>query len=139
MSELPIDLLRRTPPGSRAGDPAPVDDLGIDLDRRHPSSRPIRCRACRSIVTSAEERTDVDGAHLHSRTNPHGATFTFGCFQAAEGAATVGEASHEATWFVGRPWRFALCRQCGAHLGWRWEGERGGFFGLIVERLLEEG
>ncbi|MDF1551421.1 MAG: cereblon family protein [Deferrisomatales bacterium] len=72
---------------------------------------------------------------MHDRTNPFGVAFTFGCFTEAPGAEPVGEATTRHSWFAGQAWRLALCRACGIHLGWQFEGDAPGFFGLILDRL----
>lgn len=95
----------------------------------------IRCARCEAEITRPDERVSRGGAHLHDRINPSGHVFRFGCFASAPGARVEGETSLEATWFAGHAWRFAACAACGAHLGWRWEGPSGTFFGLILAAL----
>lgn len=99
--------------------------------------RALLCAACTLPLTSDGERIDIDGAHEHTRINPHGYVFHFGCFRAAPGCATLGIPTTEDTWFRRYAWRFAHCRGCGMHIGWRFDGEGGGFFGLVLDRLIE--
>lgn len=99
--------------------------------------RALLCAACTLPLTTDGERIELDGAHEHTRINPHGYVFHFGCFRAAPGCATLGVPTTEDTWFRGYAWRFAHCRGCGMHLGWRFDGEAGGFFGLVLDRLIE--
>lgn len=93
------------------------------------------CACCRHPVTGQEQRIAMLGAHAHTCTNPQGLTFHLGCFREAPGAAAVGPATTEHTWFPGYAWRVAACARCGVHLGWRFEGSDGGFYGLIVKQL----
>jgi hypothetical protein len=86
-------------------------------------------------VTAEDERAVVEGEHVHRRTNPAGIEFEFGCFLAAPGARVVGEPTLEFTWFAGRAWAYSLCRRCGTHLGWHFEGRDPAFHGLILDRL----
>ncbi len=95
----------------------------------------VHCRACGALITSEAFLVSVAGQALHHRTNPVGVAFTFGCFASAPGAEPVGEATTLHSWFAGQAWRLALCLVCGAHLGWRFEGEGPAFFGLILDRL----
>lgn len=95
----------------------------------------LRCRLCRGPVTAEDDRTVVEGEHVHRRTNPAGIEFEFGCFLAAPGAQVVGEPTFEFSWFAGRAWAYSLCRGCGAHLGWHFEGRDPAFHALILDRL----
>ena len=96
------------------------------------------CVRCRHLITAQEQRIDVNGAHRHTCTNPHGLTFDIGCFREAPGCAALGEATTEFTWFPGYAWRIADCAKCGAHLGWSFTSLGGGFYGLILNRLTSE-
>jgi hypothetical protein len=63
--------------------------------------------------------------------------FRIGCFQTAGGCGVTGTATTEFTWFPGFSWEIAYCRACLDHLGWYFSSAgRGGFFGLILDRLL---
>lgn len=95
----------------------------------------LRCRLCRGPVTAEDDRAVVEGEHVHRRTNPAGIEFEFGCFLAAPGAQVVGEPTFEFSWFAGRAWAYSLCRGCGTHLGWHFEGLDPAFHGLILDRL----
>ena len=131
----PEPALRR----ARRGPAAPV--RGARPQRRSGHAPPelpggrVHCRACGSPVTTEAYLLAVDGQEVHHRTNPAGVGFTFCCFAAAPGAEPVGEATTRHSWFAGQAWRLALCLACGAHLGWRFEGEGTAFFGLILDRL----
>jgi hypothetical protein len=95
----------------------------------------LRCRACGHPVTEDAERVSVSGSHVHTRTNPAGIEYCFGCFGAAPGCAVLGAATDEHTWFPGCRWRIAVCGSCGEHLGWSFSGVQR-FFGLILARLV---
>lgn len=100
----------------------------------------IKCSACRSKVTEASARAEIDGRHRHTFFNPHGLVFDIGCFSRAAGCAPVSPPTTEFTWFPGYAWRIVVCRSCGVHLGWSYHSESGGgtFFGLILDLLVEE-
>jgi hypothetical protein len=113
------------------------------IDRKEESTRAgpgarLRCRACGNPITDNGQRRSVDGSHSHTRTNPAGVQFTFGCFREAPGCRCLGAASTEHTWFTGCRWRIAACGGCGEHLGWSFDGAES-FFGLILMRLVGEG
>ncbi len=96
------------------------------------------CRACGRVITRSSERTEVDGAHLHTFANPHGIVYQIGCFRAARGCSLVGSATDDFTWFKGYRWRVAVCGSCLAHLGWLYaRSSAGQFFGLILDHLVE--
>jgi len=108
-------------------------------DRKEKLEKRLFCAACRLPVTDQNQRIAMLGAHAHSCINPHGLTFHIGCFREAPGCAVAGEATTEHTWFPGYAWRIAACARCGTHLGWRFEGKNGGFYGLIVRQLTSAG
>ncbi|BAV32738.1 hypothetical protein SCL_0416 [Sulfuricaulis limicola] len=97
------------------------------------------CAACRHPVTHQDQRIPVQGAHEHHCTNPHGIAYHISCFREAPGCAPIGEATTEFTWFPGYAWRIALCTNCRAHLGWRFQSPDDYFHGLIVARLTSAG
>lgn len=99
------------------------------------SRRWLHCRRCGYRITREEDRMEFLGGHQHTRTNPHGITFHFGSFGAAEGCRVTGEPVAAFTWFAGFYWRIALCGGCGVHLGWKFEAPDLIFFGLVLERL----
>ncbi len=102
--------------------------------------RPIRCARCAQLVSTADQRFDQAGAHTHRFENPAGMVFEIGCFRSAPGCRSVGQATLEWTWFSGHAWSMALCVQCASHLGWAYGpgGTGDAFFGLILDRLVEE-
>ncbi len=120
----------------------PGDDLGEDTDFESilglASAKRLICRACRSPVTADEHRIEIEGSHVHCRTNPAGIDFEFGCFDEAFGTVAIGQATAEFTWFAAHTWRYVTCMYCGEHLGWLFEGEDSRFYGLILDRLDEE-
>ena len=118
--------------GGLLGEPALKDAADAFLQRW------LRCRLCREPVTAEDDRAVVEGEHVHRRTNPAGIEFEFGCFLAAAGAQVVGEPTFEFSWFAGCAWNYSLCRGCGTHLGWHFEGRDPAFHGLILDRLEVE-
>jgi len=96
----------------------------------------IRCADCGHTITSDAHRIEVNGALEHRFMNPSGYVFDIEVFRAADGCAHEGEPSSEFTWFKGYDWRYALCGECGLHLGWRFEAAGlDAFHGLIANRL----
>ena len=97
------------------------------------------CARCRRLVTRGRWRLAMGGSHEHVVFNPAGIVFRVLCFKEAPGAVAAGEASADFSWFGGYSWRLALCAGCGAHLGWRYEGDGPPaiFFGLIKPMLVE--
>jgi len=99
--------------------------------------RKLRCRACQNVITDEGQRVSIDGEHVHSRVNPAGISFCFGCFRSAPGCSALGVASEEFSWFTGCRWKVAVCSGCGDHLGWSFNGSRS-FYGLILARLVAD-
>lgn len=111
-------------------------ERATDLDGT--AGRRLLCSVCAAPITTEAHRTTIADQHVHGRTNPAGVHFTFGCFSAAPGAGTAGIPTREHTWFAGYAWCFALCGSCSTHLGWRFTGNKGSFFALILDRLRPE-
>lgn len=101
------------------------------------SDEAIHCKVCGKAVTSRDEKIAVQGSHTHTFFNPAGVVFELGCYSAASGCYSAGEATSEFTWFANYVWRFALCRGCKSHLGWFFETSESSFFGLILVNLKE--
>jgi len=99
----------------------------------------LLCRNCGNIVTKAAYRIDKNGKHQHTFTNPGGYLFCIGCFSKAPGSINHGEPTDEFSWFSGFCWRYTLCMKCFNHLGWHFQDLNEGFYGLILERLVETG
>jgi hypothetical protein len=95
---------------------------------------PLRCARCGQVITRERYRTAVNGQHAHTRINPYGFIFHFGCFAEAEGCLVRGPPTAENSWFAGYVWEFAHCAACHTHLGWAFHGD-GSFFGLLLDRL----
>ena len=121
-----------TLPGDLGADQDVEDVLGTSSPRR------LVCAVCAEPVTADEHRIAVEGRHRHRRSNPAGIDYEFGCFSRAPGAIAVGSPTSEHTWFAGLSWRIAICRGCGVHLGWRFDGTSSAFHGLILDRLEAE-
>jgi hypothetical protein len=95
---------------------------------------PLLCASCGHAITRECHRTTVNGRHAHTRVNPYGYVFHFGCFAQAEGCRVLGPPTAEDSWFPGFVWEYASCAACRAHLGWAFHGESD-FFGLLLDRL----
>lgn len=104
--------------------------------QQKPHKKAILCRTCQQPITDFEQRIEIQGAHQHSYQNPVGILFNIACFRQATGCQKYGIATLEHTWFAGFRWRFAVCSQCHAHLGWFYQNETEAFYGLIIEQLM---
>ncbi|MBI3183244.1 MAG: hypothetical protein HYZ28_13990 [Myxococcales bacterium] len=114
------------------GDPA-----ATAKDEGPGEERALVCVACAHPITHEGCRVEVGGSHRHTRLNPAGTLFHFGCFSRAEGCVVSGPPTLEHTWFPGHAWQYASCARCRAHVGWFFMGDRT-FFGLILDRLAGE-
>ena len=117
--------------------PASDTDIGVQ-EMELPQDAPIRCAACMGAVAVATDRIEVNGAHVHTFANPHGLVFEIGCFHDAFGCVAVGLPTDEFTWFSGFFWQMAFCRTCLTHMGWLFTKKSNGFWGLILDRLMDE-
>ncbi len=100
---------------------------------------PILCGFCRAKITTVGQMIEVNGSYRHTFTNPHGKVFEIGCFSSAPGCISHGPATHDCTWFAGCSWRFSLCANCFAHIGWKYQSSlSGSFYGLVLVHLLWE-
>ena len=97
----------------------------------------ILCRVCGNRISTLDAIIVVNGQHRHTCTNPAGITFEIGCFSSAPGCLIYGIPTYEYTWFEGYSWSLAFCSRCATHLGWYYQSEEEGFFGLILNRLRE--
>ena len=97
----------------------------------------IICKVCRYLITSPDQKIQVNGTHHHIFHNPAGLSFEIGCFSSANGCVNYGTPTLEYTWFNGFTWRYALCSHCYLHLGWFYQSSVSGFYGLILNNLLE--
>lgn len=92
------------------------------------------CGRCGRHVTDRSARRSVAGTHVHTRMNPAGVIFVFGCFTRAPGVEAWSQPTVQHTWFERQPWSVTCCRDCGQHLGWHFAG-RDDFHALVLERL----
>lgn len=111
---------------------------GVGTSEAHRKSRYLLCAACGHRITQTREHTEMNGAHQHTFANPHGIIYHIGCFLNASGCIPCSEESAQFTWFPGYAWQIVICRNCGAHLGWRFRSGNRRFHGLILDRLVEE-
>lgn len=124
-------------------------DITAETDREGAESeRLYRCALCNAEVTRGRWEMAMNGDHEHVVFNPAGMVFRILCFREAPGLSPIGRPDRAFTWFKPYAWRIGLCRSCGAHLGWLYEGqgdegqgdERQGappvFFGLIKAALV---
>ncbi|MBS2016892.1 MAG: hypothetical protein JST00_28660 [Deltaproteobacteria bacterium] len=130
--------MRITPGTSHPGG-GPSEPAEGAVDEAPARERWVRCAACAARIAPERARMEAAGAHEHEFMNPAGLRFVVACFAEAPGCVGEGEASTVWSWFPGRAWRVALCKTCGAHLGWSFE-VRGTatFYGLIAAKLVWE-
>jgi hypothetical protein len=117
------------PKRGRKVDAALGDDLG--------QGKALLCAKCGRRITSEAARTEVGGHHLHTRVNPHGVQFTFGCYRQVEGCVLLSAPSSEWSWFPGYHWQIENCEGCARHLGWFFSAADHAFHGLVADRLVE--
>lgn len=101
------------------------------------TKRVIRCKACGHEITNHEQKCSIANSHSHTFFNPAGIVYEIGCFKEAAGCQITGQPTTEFSWFTGYWWRFALCSNCQAHLGWLYEKRESTFFGLILANLQQ--
>lgn len=130
---IPFFTLYFFDPGSATERKRRRADERLDAPQHEPR---LYCARCREAITDEKQRIPVNGAHMHTCTNPQGVTFRIACFRSAAGCAEEGMPTKEHTWFPGYAWRVAFCRKCNAHLGWRFAGPADAFYGLIADRLI---
>jgi hypothetical protein len=128
--------LRETPGSTTPATSATSERAPEPADVAESAGR-IVCAGCGGFVTSASEKTAIDGHHQHRFMNPDGLRFDIACYRLAPGTAGVGESSSVWTWFPGYVWRAVVCRACALHLGWSYSRDADGFFGLIADHIVE--
>jgi len=98
------------------------------------------CVQCSTAIGRTSDAIDVNGAHQHFCTNPHGIDFDVCCYSQALGCNISGQPTGADSWFPGYTWRFATCSGCNVHLGWLFERAAGQdhFYGLVRERIQTE-
>ena len=114
---------------------APETDTSDEVETD--AEKGLVCRKCRAHVTENRHAVAINGNHLHTFFNPAGIVFEIRCFSQARGCVVHGEATGEFSWFAGYVWRYALCGNCLAHLGWKYESRENSFFGLIKDKLVD--
>jgi hypothetical protein len=128
-----INEFKKSDPGEKAEILKQTDDREKD---EYTEKRFFRCSVCNNIITSDNQRFEVEGLFEHTFTNPGGFTYRVGCFRTAPGCVTEGDPTMEYTWFAGFSWRHALCGNCLFHIGWFYESEGSSFFGLIMDNIV---
>lgn len=122
--------------GGRQGD-GTIPLVRQNIEKKAGEDEALFCKSCSNRITRRDQMISVSGSHTHTFFNPDGIVFDLGCFRKAPGCLLAGDVTSEFTWFSGHVWCFTLCRVCGVHLGWHYEGRDSGFFGLILVRLRE--
>lgn len=121
----------------------PDDELGSDLEEiveeqtesEAREEEAVLCGECGHEITAHRHKTSIGGGFEHSFANPSGIVFQIGCFEEAPGVGPVDEEIAEFSWFDGYTWQVVICRNCMAHLGWKYWSPEHTFYGLILPRL----
>ena len=129
-------LHARSPQSPTRSTPLPTSDTTVTP--ASPPRRAILCAACKHPITRTDAAIAVAGSHEHTFMNPGGLVFQIACYREAPGALQAGPPSPEWTWFPGHLWRVTLCAACLTHLGWSFHRESSTFFGLVLDRIVEE-
>ncbi|MBT8495339.1 MAG: hypothetical protein KJO07_19990 [Deltaproteobacteria bacterium] len=112
-------------------------DESSSIDEEQETPKKLICVRCHHPITSHNARIEVAGRHEHRRSNPHGYHFRVGCFAEAPGCKLRGQESSHFSWFPGNAWQVTVCGLCEAHNGWRFTGEAGEFYALVLDQLRE--
>lgn len=128
---VPLHALQRT--GESPLNESLVRD---EAGEKSKEPRTLVCKACGTAITSQECAIEVGGSNCHTFLNPGGIVFRIGCFSGASGCFIMGEPTVEYTWFPGYAWCYVICSGCLSHMGWHYSSGEGGFFGLILDRLV---
>lgn len=112
----------------------PQEKTNNDLEKE----RLIICKSCHHIITSTDKGIAINGRFKHVNTNPAGVVYEIGCFSYANGCIILGNCVTEYTWFPGYSWCYAICSNCLEHLGWFYQSKENNFFGLILDRIIED-
>jgi len=104
-------------------------------------AKAYQCIACGNLITHSDRLLSLDGKTRYLFINPEGVECDFYIFSSCPGAVMFGEATEAHTWFPGYGWRMAFCRNCGQHLGWRYEGvsastRPSAFWGILVNYII---
>ncbi len=105
------------------------------VGERVEKERRLFCATCRNLITTQDNRINIQGGQEHTFMNPHGYQFHIGCFRDTRGCANVGQEVSAWSWFRGFTWRITLCGSCETHLGWLFRAPNECFHGLILNRL----
>jgi len=126
-------------PSEKYGGEKPGHIVEDETKEKEPyTGKYILCRQCQLVITSPDERIEMQGAHQHTFANPHGSVYQIGCFRSAAGCGYAG--SDEFTWFSGYSWKIAVCGSCLFHLGWLFVSPgKESFNGLILDHLIQPG
>lgn len=120
-----------------------IESVTRRLTRKRPARKDkksfIFCRNCGHIVSSTDQRVEINGAHTHTFRNPAGIVYRIGCFGLAPGCLNFGDPTEEFSWFPGYTWVYANCLNCFNHLGWFYQSGERHFHGLILNHLTFEG
>ncbi len=120
-----------------AGAADPAGHIAAKEETESKQEKALLCTVCSAPITTAAQRIEKQGKHLQTFFNPAGIVYEIGCFLEAPGCLVYGPASTEFAWFAGHSWQIVYCSNCLEHLGWKFLGADGSFFGLIVNRLRE--
>jgi hypothetical protein len=92
-------------------------------ESRDDQEKVCRCAHCGAVITRLSEAIAIGDGHEQTVVNPAGILFTIRLFRHTPGCRFQGDPSPEFSWFPGYLWRIALCKACGRHLGWLFQGK----------------
>jgi hypothetical protein len=112
-------------------------ELSEDAETETEEEKWVRCAACGARLAPQRARLEVNGAYEHSFMNPSGLRFVVACYSSAPGCVPEGGPSSVWTWFPGRAWQIAVCKQCGVHVGWSFHADDAApFHALVRDRVV---
>ena len=131
-------LLKRTP-----ASPDVSGQLEVQFDEeKHKEAPRFYCKACNQWVAFVSDTLQVgDIPTLTLQINPHGFVHEVITLKYVVHCLIAGPPVPADSWFPGYEWRFLLCQQCQAHLGWSYHRPREismTFAGLRKASIFEE-
>ncbi len=108
-----------------------------DMEQEPGREGGIFCRQCRHLLTSQDQRLEIQGSHGHTFSNPAGLLFQIGCFRLVPGCLPASPPEARWSWFSGYSWQVVVCSSCEVHVGWLYAGGSESFYGLILNRLVK--
>lgn len=131
-----LHLLKKTPESPKTDQSEEIEDS--------PKRKPRRffCKKCKQWVAFVSDAIQVDDIPtLTLQINPHGFVHEVITVKYVVHCLIAGPPVPADSWFPGYEWRFLICQQCQAHLGWSYHAPNEttmSFAGLRRATILEE-